>query len=399
MARRIGDTPLHLVTSDLPITLHDSSPIGVSESDTSSSADPSSAEPAASSVPGMGLFQYSREGPDTAWNEVNRQRRSSMHPAVRPVGMAREPSQNSHWSMQSSDSLASLWVEETTSARPVPRSTLSQTSLGTSPRPVLPAEFGSAPDHTFDLWHSFNNSFAKRDARVAATPTSPPITSARRPSYSLSRTSGTIRANKSHTNVTWDSFGQEELRAKQRRASASVKAVTPSGLLEAEHGTPKQSIEIGQKGCEIKYHATSPSHSTRPPNNRRASHRSVVSLRSDSSSEEDYAGALRIPRPQLGNAHGSSYSSSARTPTRMLPPCAPAVAVGSGTPGQTTMPDLAALRVGSRGCAPFVAGSTPSSAPKSNWNWSQFEREGGKTYEVPEGLKAHAGKTGLFYFQ
>lgn len=435
---------LHLVTSGLPLSGKSSSsspsPICISGSDTSSNADPASAGPGASSVP-KSFFQFGKEGPDDAWNAVNREnrdRRSSMHPAVRPVNMTREPSQASYYSIgPSSDSLNSLWIEQDAlersisgsgqirhtpvagshaiPVRPTPRQSTSNASLAASPRPVaIPAEFGSAPEHTFDLWNSYHNSFAKRDAtgtsasrcfiENGSTPTtSPPVSTSRRPSYSLSRVSGTIRVNKSHTNVTWDSFGQEELRAKERRSSMKA----PLSFGPTEHGsTPKQSIEVGKNGCQIKYYQpgcpvpSSPylGASPRPANPRRASAKSVRSIRSDSSSSdmEQYAqgrtsrAGLQIPRTE--NALSSSNGSAARTPTtRMLP-----FAAVPTRPTSSAMPDLAALRVGSGGCAPTA---TPTSAPRSTWNWAEFEKKGGKTYEVPPGLKAHAGKSGLFYFQ
>jgi hypothetical protein len=437
LSGEISPGALHLVTAGLPLSssskspCNSPSPLCISGSDTSSNADPISAGPGASSVP-KSFFAFGREGPDDAWNAVNRERRSSVHPAVRPVAMAREPSQASYYSIgPSSDSLNSLWndqemdrsssssshirfttVSSAIPARPAPRQSASNASLAASPRPVtIPAEFGSAPEHTFDLWNSYHNSFAKRDSsgtsvsRGGATPTtSPPVSTSRRPSYSLSRVSGTIRVNKSHTNVTWDSFGQEELRAKERRAS--MKAPAAFGI-EAHGSTPKQSIEIGKNGCQIKYHqpGSSPSPflgaSPRPGNPRRASARSVHSMRSDSSASdhEQYhsqttrTGALQIPCNDASLS--SSNGSSARTPTtRMLPFSAvPTRPTASSANGQA-MPDLAALRVGSGGCAP----STGNSAPRSTWNWAEFEKKGGKTYEVPPGLKAHAGKSGLFYF-
>jgi hypothetical protein len=82
----------------------------------------------------------------------------------------------------------------------------------------------------------------------------------------------------------------------------------------------------------------------------------------------------------------------------MLPP--------SSIPSRSssTVPDLAALRIGSSTCAPYLSSdyeTSSTSVPKEHagsFNWSDFEKNGGKTYEVPKALKMNTTKAGLFFF-
>jgi hypothetical protein len=62
-----------------------------------------------------------------------------------------------------------------------------------------------------------------------------------------------------------------------------------------------------------------------------------------------------------------------------------------------TLPDLAAMRIGAP--TPLVGLSHDNaSVPKSGFNWTEHEKKGGKTYELPKGLKIDRSKAGLFYF-
>jgi hypothetical protein len=464
---------LTLCTTGLPVTdakhpYAPPSPLFISGSDTSSNPDaPQSAGPACSAPNAIEFFRLSREGPDEAWQDVQRQRRSSMHPNMRPgAEMTRQSSQQSAVpSGPSSDSLSSLWADQdlylarSTSGsgkirmtpmtereangagrrsmssgsdrspapiptRPLPRSNLSQVSLGASPGEPLPAELGSAPNHTLNLWNSYHSAFPVRDScgtsasshkgfifPGACSPisnTATPLES-RRPSMSnLHRpVSGTIRA-KSRTDVTWDSFGRDEVLSKQQhRRDSSVK---PRSDI-VDH-TPKQSIEVDGHGWQIKYHVALPASSgmvhrdntIRSRSRASADNHSVHSGTSDDEPHhhhshnhhsQQHPGALAIPRPV---AMSTSHSSTGRTPTRMLPP--------SSIPSRSssTVPDLAALRIGSNTCAPYLSSdyaTSSTSVPKEHagsFNWSDFEKNGGKTYEVPKALKMNTTKAGLFFF-
>lgn len=459
-------TGLHLITSELPMS--DSrrsphappSPLFISGSETSSNTDaPRSAEPAASSAPnGISFFNMHRDNADDAWRDITKQRRSSVHPSFRPsagVAMAREASQASTtYSIpgQSSDSLNSLWHADsqeinlgrstsgsgrirmtpltetpgimglrrvsmssdkssTIPVRPLPRSNLSQVSLSAAEdsAPVnIPPEFGSAPEHTLNLWNTYHNSLSATRGSVGnpISPSNRITVPSRRPSHtgpsavpsaSLQRpVGGTIRA-KSRSDATWDSFGLDEVIASKKRQER-ISGVETTGQ------TPRQTIQVGQKGCMITYGPGSYS-------------RRNSSSRPDTSDEEDstatttaHPGALAIPT----STRPGSTISPGRTPTTMAPPnFIPSRSVSSGSQSQRTnqIPDLASLRIGSGGaCTPYLSaehvgseGTSGGSAPRSTWNWSKWEKEGGgRTYQVPEGLlrgNSNSGKTGLFFFK
>lgn len=174
------------------------SPLFVSGSDTESSTSNSAGlthdHNTSSSAPKiMDYFRFSKEDPDRAWHEVERQRRSSMQPALRRPA-------------PSTESLTSLWHQEAEMGqsssgggklramtplhgyvsdkerrpsgsaersapipvRPIPRSNLSHTSLvGSSSSyrsTVLPADLGSAPSHTLGLLHSYASAFSVRSS-------------------------------------------------------------------------------------------------------------------------------------------------------------------------------------------------------------------------------------------
>lgn len=414
LARRMSvDSSLHLVTSNLPTSSGSkrspngpSSPLYISgSSDTSSSGNEANAAQAATSAPNF--FDIHRDA-EEAWREVNRQRRSSVHPSFRPgpatgFGMRRDTSQSSGsftTGERSSDSLNSVWVEgagadlhlgRTVSGQGVKRmspvtehvpmtgrwpimgfnSSRTSASLSSSHGSdhLIPAEFGSAPEHTLNLWHSYTNAFSHRDTnpsvpRISTTPTHPGMPR-RTSSSTLQRPiGGTIRA-KSKTDVSWDSFGLNEVNSKKKSEKVQV----------VESSTPKQHISIGERGCIISYGT--------PPMSRSLSE------------ARDHPGALAIPT----STRGGSTISPGRTPT-----------ITTNTPNPRTqptssdVPDLAGLRIGAGStCNPYmstshVAGS--SSGPKSTWNWSKYEKEGGRTYNVPELMqKAGAAKQGLFFFK
>lgn len=440
------------------------SPLFISGSE-SESSNAGADGPACSAPNTLGFFGLAREGPDDAWHDVHRQqqqRRSSMHPSIRPSSVARRQSQastNHGWGdVSSTDSLSSLWntgmseadlnlarsvstgpksrvtfvagsgkpegVEKlykrsmsSSSGRsaPIParpvlsRSNLSHTSLGHSPSAPIPPEFGSAPDHTLGLLHSYHNAFAVRTGSGSSShkqkgfvfpssmnsTTSTPSESRRGSGASppLQRpTSGTIRAKSRSNGIacekTWDAYGREEVEASQARASAKAMGIAQNGRQEGNDYTPKQSLDMENGQWKIRYSAVSPE--SRKMKNRS---RSIVSRRS--SDEEDIdpiTGMTITSRPMLSTSVSST--SHSRTPlasTTMPPPTAmpmrrknsatPNNSVPSRTHSTATMPDLAALRVGSQGNI-----------------WSGVEKSGGKMYEIPAGLKVDRNKAGLFFF-
>ncbi|KAI9638788.1 uncharacterized protein MKK02DRAFT_41816 [Dioszegia hungarica] len=461
LARKMSyDSGLHLVTSGLPISGSGSrkspygppSPLFISGSESSSSnleADEARrAAEAASSAPNVQSFFHMHRNADEAWRDVNRQRRSSVHPSFRPntaaaVEMARNRTRStSSFSAAgpSSDSLQMMWngeeqfgrsVSGAGRARRTPATEVAQpgwpiaSSLHNTTAPVaIPAEFGSAPQHTLNLWHSYHNALARDSINIGtgtsarssishphphalgSTPTPPPQNPglpSRRPSHTTSRRpshttpagsttlqrpmGGTIRA-KSKTDVTWDSFGLDEVNASKRRQER-ISGVEQTGR------TPKQTIQVGERGLTIQY-------SSPPKMGRRESHQprtqSTVAV---SAAETLHPGALAIPQ----SAHAGSATSPGRTPTNMHP-----------HRSNTDIPDLAALRLGATSCAMSSSanangtgtgtGSTQgTSGPKPTWNWNKWEQAGGRTYTVPEGLaratkaSASQGKAGLFFFK
>ncbi|WWC92689.1 uncharacterized protein L201_007648 [Kwoniella dendrophila CBS 6074] len=235
IARTLSYDFSHAFPMDTPgVTVNDhSSPYGppsplfVSGSDTESSAASNAgglhdSGPASSAPKFMEYFRLSKEGPDEAWNSVQRQRRSSMQPSSsqRPSTGMSHTSGPAH---PSTDSLSSLCngesdyglgrsvsgpgkkrvmtpfqmpereresygagkrsISGSTSSEyfapiptrvPLKRSELSQSSLlASSPSSVqgvaIPPEFGSAPSHTLDLLQSYAHAFPVRSPSGLST--------------------------------------------------------------------------------------------------------------------------------------------------------------------------------------------------------------------------------------
>lgn len=400
------------------------SPLFISDTESSNASNPSADGPACSAPKIMEYFRMSRDGPEEAWKDYQKQRRSSMQHPVRPESMTR---QRSRMGEVSTDSLSSMWYEgdfylgrslsgggkirmtpvmpeqevsgtsrrsiSSSSDRSGPiytgrslvRSNLSQTSLAISPSPEtdhipLPAEFGSAPKHTLDLYHSYASAFPVRTPSgnsassfqkgfifPGSIPVSP--TNSRRGSMNmplstpplLRSANGTIRASarKIETHPpTWDAFGKGEIQAQQRKASASL-PVPMEDRGRSVDITPKQSLEVANGRWQIRYYA---------PNGSRSKSRS-----SDLSMDEHHLNGIAIPpRTPLGSSAGTAH---ARTPQPCMPP--------------PPVPDLSTLRLN----------AGPCSAPKSEFNWDKHEKKGGKVYDLPEGLKVDRSKAGLFYFE
>ena len=480
----------HINTHGMPVTDRGNpyappSPLFISGSDTESSTTggPDSV-PACSAPNTLGFFRMSREGPDDAWNDVQRQRRSSMNPAIRPASLARYQSNTSAqgWGDVSSDSLSSLWNttasehelylarsdsygpksrsvafastatgerEEQAAGRrslsnssdrsgaPIPsrpmmaRSNLSHTSLAASPPNSLPP-VGSAPNQTLDLLRNYATAFPIRDAsgrsqsycqKGFASPNSQSsqglsgiATESRRGSISTAHMSrqntGTIRSKQrqySHAAPTWDSYGRDEVNALNARAAA--KAVPCRAPVDTQDCTPKQSLEVENGKWTIKYHAPA-SHTHPIPRRATSSSSSSGSRRSSDAASIDMRKGVTIDtRPHLGTSFSSTtHARTPLAPSGMPPPAAipfhrpttstatPSSSVPARASSQVGMPDLAALRIGSSGCAPYMSGDN-AMCVKPGFDWTAHEKKGGKIYEIPKGIKIDRNKAGLFYFQ
>ena len=454
------------------------SPLFISGSDTESSTTggPDSG-PACSAPNSLGFFRMSREGPDDAWNDVQRQRRSSMNPAVRPASLARyQSNMSAHgWGDVSSDSLSSLWNTTTsehelylarstsngpksrsvafaptaagerdglganrrslshsfdrdgvpTPSRPMmARSNLSHTSLAASPPSSLPP-VGSAPNQTLDLLRNYATAFPIRDAGTSqsycqkgfASPGSQSsqglaaIADARRASMSgMQRTNtGTIRAKSRSASTaapTWDSYGRDEVNALNARAAA--RAMPCNARADTQDATPKQSLEVENGQWKIKYH----SHVHPVPQRAMSSSSSSGSRRSSDAASIDMRKGVTIDaRPHLGTSFSSTtHARTPLAPTGMPPPAAipfhrsatstatPSSSVPARASSNAGMPDLASLRIGSSGCAPYLT-SDNATCVRQGFDWSAHEKKGGKVYEIPKGIKIDRSKAGLFYFQ
>ncbi|KAK8849785.1 hypothetical protein IAR55_005121 [Kwoniella newhampshirensis] len=457
----------NIVTTGLPVTDHTKSPYGppsplcVSGSDTESSAASNIGvrDEVASSAPKiMDYFRMSKEGPDQAWHDFQRQRRSSMQPALhRPSALA------------STDSLSSLWQHDTDSmfgrsvsgsgkmramtpmhvhpsereaygagvksfsggsdyavpipARPLPRSNLSHTSLAASPSSVqgvpIP-ELGCTPNHTYGLLQSYANAFPVRSPSgtsssfsqrgfvfPGSTAMSPAPTDAHRSSISRP-TSGTIKARKPE--ATWDSLGKEAVEMQNQRShlrragsdSTPSALPEPRGRLECAmlDNTPKQSFEREAGGWKIRYFA--PGSVDRNSTIRSKSRSSVDSSSSTTSSiHEAHPQGMFIPRAAGAQLSTSNNTASSHTPQfrgHMPPPST----IPSRQLASSALPDISGLRLEAGGCAAQHARVvTPHSVPRAGFDWKESEMKGMKTYEIPDApkFKLDRNKAGLFYFQ
>ncbi|WVW87059.1 hypothetical protein I302_109116 [Kwoniella bestiolae CBS 10118] len=244
------------------------SPLFVSGSDTESSAASNAgglhdnSGPASSAPKFMEYFRLSKEGPDDAWNSIQRQRRSSMQPsssqrptsshshvhpsneslsslwnadsdlaldhrsvsgsgshrmrAMTPAQIPEEDRRESHGAGRRSVSISSEHSAPIPARAPLRRSDLSHTSLlASSPSSMqnvpIPPEFGSAPSHTLDLLQSYAHAFPVRSPSglstsvqrgfvfPGSTAMSPNPSESRRSSMSRP-VSGTIRAKSRNGN-------------------------------------------------------------------------------------------------------------------------------------------------------------------------------------------------------
>ncbi|WWD20417.1 hypothetical protein CI109_104893 [Kwoniella shandongensis] len=458
----------NIITTGLPVTDQVKSPYGppsplcVSGSDTESSAASNIGahdEVACSAPKIMDYFRMSKEGPDQAWHDLQRQRRSSMQPAVR------RPS-----ALASTDSLSSLWQQDADSSfgrsvsgsgkmramtplhaperevygagvrtvsgssdhaapiptRPLHRSNLSHTSLASSPGSVhgvpIP-ELGSTPNHTLGLLQSYANAFPMRSPSgtsssfsqrgfvfPGSTAMSPAPSENRRGSMSRP-VSGTIKARKSET--TWDSLGREAVemqnqRSHLRRVGSEITPpaapARPESRGRASFGmpdnTPKQSLEREAGGWKIKYFAPGSvdRHSTL-----RSQSRSSADSNSSATSfnHESHPQGMLIPRSsgmQSSPSNGTANSHTPQSRGHMPPPST----VPSRQLATSALPDISGLRLEAGGCAVQHARSlTPHSIPRSGFDWKESEKKGMKTYEIPDApkFKLDRNKSGLFYFQ
>ena len=454
------------------------SPLFISGSDSSSNPDGLDG-PALSAPNTLEYFRMFKDGPDDAWHSIQRQRRSSVHPAVRPIMLTRQRSTQSSvhrpWGDASSDSLSSMWNSTASEAElhlarststggalrgmtplstsdrdgvnrramssssersaPVPtrlpRSSLSQTSLAASPGTSQPiSEHGSVPNHTLSLLSSYAAAFPVRDPLVSSTSYSKgsafpgsgsPSTPAesRRGSANAGPgvtrpVSGTIRAKSRSGEATWDSFGKEEVEARAARnaaAAATAINVHPSGSPAGADCTPKQSLEVEDGRWKIKYFVPG---SECPTETRtvRSKSRSFTRSSLPSSDPEPAKGIVIPTRPKLSSSvtstgqvctpqatvhgHMPPPASAPPRPTSAIHPMSdfgPSTSAPTSrplaSPNTTGLPDLASLRLGAGGCARIQ---------RSAFSWADHERRGGKTYELPQGLKIDRSKAGLFYF-
>ncbi|KAL1412551.1 hypothetical protein Q8F55_000297 [Vanrija albida] len=449
--------------------------------------------PAASAPKTMEYFRIGRDLPDEVWADLERQRRKSISNGQTKIGgtggqllqMTRQRSGQSQ-SGTSSDSLSSLWhgnpddvavhrpgsgngflrgftaahpgVHRSLSAasveasagtppslaagvRPIPRSALSQTSLGglPSPGPGSFAEVGSAPSHNAFLMQAYASNFPNRDGATASVKGSysgtstPNIESARNSisGASLQRpTSGTIRS-RGRTNsgaATWDSLGKAEVIERSRRSrldstGSDIEFESPVSP-EMTRGrsasvafdvTPKQSLEIENGSWQIRYPAPMAKYAIRASSRSRS--RSRPRRGSSSPTEPPivegqpttHASVLALPIPSRATRASAAVLASsnstarARTPQQSRSVHTPPVLSSSTRlrTSYTALPDLAALRIGSTGCAttfvsPDQASSVPSrSAPRPGFDWDGKSNH--LTYELPTGVVANPNK-GLFYF-
>lgn len=382
------------------------------------------AGPASSAPKMMEYFRMPRQGPDDAWNEVQRQRRSSMNPNFRPADMVRQNTQTSQYtSGMSSDSLSSMWDSDlylgrSTSnpgrmrmtplshpdevaissgpspipARPsLPRSNLSHTSLAaSSPKEIsLLQSYADALPIRHGLSTSYNQRPFAMPGSIGMPITSPP--DSRRASMAGVRPSyGTIRAkSRQASGPTWDSLGKDAVReqtCRNKRCTAHASpaltgglSIPQSGSEHADH-TPRQSLRVENGQWKVVHSmeglGLGKNGTIRSKN--RSSSRSTQS--SNSSSE--------------GAEVNKQRSASAAASSLMPPPSAFATTASSPS-------SILTMRSPQPVNTPTTARPSPSgvSLPRSGYSWKQFEEKGGKTLPLPANLHVSNTKAGLFYFQ
>ncbi|WVN87486.1 uncharacterized protein L203_102668 [Cryptococcus depauperatus CBS 7841] len=403
------------------------SPLLVSDNDTesSSSAGQQVDHNTSSSAPKiMDYFRFTKEDPDAAWHEVERQRRCSMQTASQRL-------------MQSTDSLTSLWQPEAEMGRsfsgggkmrsmtpfyspdgewkasdgrvsgmpiPVrggPRSNLSHTSLAGSAsfrQSHFPPEFGSAPSHTLGLLQSYASAFSHRSScntpssfsqrgiispDGGATLTVAPTNKRRGSGSSIARPlSGTIKARKPEP--TWDSFGKEAVQAKNerahRRSNESRTDATPVAMtrrrdrsVESVDGTPRQNLQRDGQSWKVKY---------------------IVPAGVERNS------TIQSKRPLVASSLSTGYPPRGIVAPHPQPLLSTSIPLGSHTPtsrmlsraATTAIPEMAGLQLEDK----VVPAQSAQSVPRRiGFSWETTQ--GMMTYEIPG--KLDKNQKGLFYFQ
>lgn len=379
--------------------------------------------PASSAPKMMEYFRMSRGGPDDAWNDVQRQRRSSMNPSFRPPEMTRQNTTTTTYSGVSSDSLSSMWDsdlylgrstsnqgkmrmtplshpadDERAGAGPgptnipsrpsLPRSNLSHTSLGTSSSPS-----------DMSLLKQYAESFHGRNAlstsyttthrgSLAAPSAATAALDARRASmHSGVRPSGTIRAKSS---VTWDSLGKQAVREREQvqagRLRRAESHVTTSAL-----AVPSP---LPEQGSPLQQHDLTPRQSLKVENGQWR----MVQVAAQDGLGLGKNGTIRCKSRTSSKSTQSSHSSGGSdnhhpvtSAAFLIPP--PSASVSPSSTTTMTMP------------IPATASTTPTSrispssasASASGPNWQAYEARGGKTYALPQALSV-SNQKGLFYF-
>jgi len=387
----------------------------------------------------------SRQGPDDAWNDVQRQRRSSMHPSFRPAEMQRQNTQSTQYTANtaSSDSLSSMWDAEynlgrstsnpgkmrmtqmahadgSTSSGPspiptrpaLPRSNLSHTSLGCSPNDLTLLQSYS---DALPVRNGLSTSYNSRPFPVPGSlgvPVSTPLDT-RRPSIagSVRPSYGTVRAKSKQSGPTWDSLGKEYVREQEDRAKRSLSqsqatATSTVGLAIPQpepaqlDQTPRQSFRCENGKWKIVH--TIGGTSLGKNGTIRCKDRSSSRSTQSSNSSSDYEQGLRgkpaqpvlstsnlMPPPSTIPHSASSSPSSVITMTnpssgRLAQTHGQSLQHPENTPTSRATPSSLGLSQQRRG---------------SGYNWHQFQQEGGKTLPLPGNLQVNHTKAGLFFFQ
>jgi hypothetical protein len=396
------------------------SPLFLSSDTESSNSQGTAADagPASSAPKSMDYFRMGRQGPDEAWNDVQRQRRSSMHPSFRHTEMKRQNTQSTQYTANtaSSDSLSSMWDPEYNLGRSSSNSgkmrmtSMSQTdgshSSGPSPIPTRPALPRSNLSHTslagsspsdVSLLKSFSDAFPVRtglstshNPRPFAFPgfegpaVSKPL-DARRPSMASVRPSyDTIRAKSKQSGPTWDSLGKDFVREHQEKERAK------RSMSHSQQSTPTVGLAIPQPQPEPASTHSTPRSSLRMENGKwlivhsldgpglgkngtirckdRSSSRSTQS--SNSSNEND------PPRPRQAVRLASSAS--------LMPPPA-------RIPHTASSPSTIRHQPENTPTGRSAGASLPRSSTGYNWGPS-------KTLPLPANLHVKP-QAGLFFFQ
>ena len=374
------------------------------------------AGPACSAPKSMDYFRMGRQGPDEAWNEVQRQRRSSMHPSFRPTEMKRQNTQSTQYTANtgSSDSLSSMWDQEYNLGRStsgpgkirmasMSHGDSSHTS-GASPipaRPVLPRSnlshtslAGSSPSD-MSLLQSFSDAFPVRNGLstsynprpfgfpgVEGPAVSVPL-DARRPSMASVRPSyGTIRAKSRQSGPTWDSLGKDFVREHQEKER------TKRACSQSQQATPTVGVAIPQPQPEPASTASTPKSSLRMENGKWMI---VHSLDGPGLGKN---GTIRSKDRSSSRSTQSSNSSNENEPTRPRQPRLGSSASLMPPPANIPRAPSSSGRSQPEN-TPTGRSVTGASLPRANtgYNWGPS-----KTLPLPANLHVKP-QAGLFFFQ